>query len=150
MSGGALNGVGNSVNAAQGWRRGDAANDAATQLVQSAQQMGVLNAELLARDLAKIADADPKRAGDLMAELKSQLSPADQKKLTQELAEELDSRAAQQVQTQAGARSDDIAKQKADLALDMVQIGLLDATWCSRMPPELAVRLAEILANPEK
>jgi DNA/RNA non-specific endonuclease len=124
MSGGALNGVGNSVNAAQGLRRSDAAADAATQLVESAQQMGVLNAELLARDLAKIADADPKRAGDLMAELKSQLSPADQKKLTQELAEELDSRAAQQVQAQAGARGDDITKQKADLALDMVQIGL--------------------------
>jgi hypothetical protein len=124
MSGGALNGVGNSVNAAQGLRRSDAATDAATQLVESAQQMGVLNAELLARDLAKIADADPKRAGDLMAELKSQLSPADQQKLTQELAEELDSRAAQQVQAQAGARSDDIAKQKADLALDLVQIGL--------------------------
>jgi DNA/RNA non-specific endonuclease len=124
MSGGALNGVGNSVNAAQGLRRSDAAADAATQLVESAQQMGVLNAELLARDLAKIADADPKRAGDLMAELKSQLSPADQKKLTQELAEELDSRAAQQVQAQAGARGEDIAKQKADLALDMVQIGL--------------------------
>ncbi len=124
MSGGALNGVSNSVNAAQGLRRSDSAADAATQLVDSAQQMGVLNAELLARDLAKIADADPKRAGDLMAELKSQLSPADQKKLTQELAEELDSRAAQQVQAQAGARNEDIAKQKADLALDMVQIGL--------------------------
>jgi hypothetical protein len=124
MSGGGLNGVSNSVNAAQGLSRSGAAGDAATQLVTSAQQMGVLNAELLARDLAKIADADPKRAGDLMAELKSQLSPADQQKLTQELAEELDSRAAQQVQAQAGARSDDVAKQKADLALDLVQIGL--------------------------
>ncbi len=126
MSGGALNAVGHSVDAARGLRRGDAADDAATQLVASAQQMGVLNAELLARDLAQIADADPKRAGDLMAELKSQLSPPDQQKLSQELAEELDSRATQQVQAQAqaGARSDDIAKQKADLALDMVQIGL--------------------------
>jgi DNA/RNA non-specific endonuclease len=59
-----------------------------------------------------------------MAELKPQLLPADQKKLAQELAEALDSRAAQQVQAQVGARSGDIAKQKADLALDLVQIGL--------------------------
>jgi hypothetical protein len=64
MSGGALNGVSHSVNAAQGMRRGDAASDAATQFVASAQQMGVLNVELLARDLAKVADTDPRRAGD--------------------------------------------------------------------------------------
>ena len=30
------------------------------------------------------------------------------------------------------------------------QVGLLDASWCSRFPPELAARLSEILTNPEK
>jgi hypothetical protein len=121
---GALNGVSNSVNATQAARRGDAAADAATQMIDGAKQLGTLNVELLARDLAKVADADPKRAGDLMAELKPQLSPADQKKLVQELAEELDSRATQQVQSQAAASSGDIAKQKTELALDLTQIGL--------------------------
>ncbi len=124
MSGGALNGVSNSVSAAQAARRSDAAADAATQMIDGAKQLGTLNVELLARDLAKVADADPKRAGDLLAELKPQLSPADQKKLVKELAEELDSRATQQVQSQAAARSGDIAKQKTELALDLTQIGL--------------------------
>jgi hypothetical protein len=33
---------------------------------------------------------------------------------------------------------------------DMVQVGLIDGTWCSRFPPELATRLADVIANPEK
>jgi hypothetical protein len=123
MSGG-LNSISNSVSAAQAARRSDAVADTATQMIDGAKQLGTLNVELLARDLAKVADADPKRAGDLMAELKPQLSPADQKKLVKELAEELDSRATQQVQSQAAASSGDIAKQKAELALDLTQIGL--------------------------
>ena len=86
MSGGGLSGVGTAVNAAQRLRRSDAATSAATQLMESAQQMGVLNVELMARDLARIADADPQRADDLMAELKPQLSAADQETLAQELA----------------------------------------------------------------
>jgi hypothetical protein len=123
MSGG-LNSISNSVSAAQAGRRSDAVADTATQMIDGAKQLGTLNVELLARDLAKVADADPKRAGDLMAELKPQLSTADQKKLVKELAEELDSRATQQVQSQAAASSGDIAKQKAELALDLTQIGL--------------------------
>ena len=86
MSGGGLSGVGTAVNAAQRLRRSDAATSAATELMESAQQMGVLNVELMARDLARIADADPQRADDLMAELKPQLSAADQETLAQELA----------------------------------------------------------------
>jgi hypothetical protein len=33
---------------------------------------------------------------------------------------------------------------------DMVGVGLIDSTWCSRFPPALGARLADILANPEK
>ena len=32
---------------------------------------------------------------------------------------------------------------------DMIDVGLLDATWPARLPPELAERLLELLANPE-
>jgi hypothetical protein len=31
---------------------------------------------------------------------------------------------------------------------DMAEVGLIDATWCDRLPPELASRLREILDNP--
>ena len=33
--------------------------------------------------------------------------------------------------------------------LDMVGVGLIDASWLSRLPPELAVRLKELLDTPE-
>jgi hypothetical protein len=33
---------------------------------------------------------------------------------------------------------------------DMVQVGLIDQSWCARLPTELAARLAEVVANPEK
>lgn len=32
---------------------------------------------------------------------------------------------------------------------DLLDVGLIDASWCDRLPPELAVRLRELLANPE-
>ncbi len=32
--------------------------------------------------------------------------------------------------------------------LDMIQVELLDESWCERFPPELAVRLKELLDNP--
>jgi hypothetical protein len=32
---------------------------------------------------------------------------------------------------------------------DMIDVGLIDATWCGRLPPTLADRLREILATPE-
>jgi len=32
--------------------------------------------------------------------------------------------------------------------LDMIQVGLLDATWPARLPPPLAARLQELLDNP--
>jgi hypothetical protein len=32
--------------------------------------------------------------------------------------------------------------------LDLIGVGLLDSTWPSRLPPELATRLQELLANP--
>jgi hypothetical protein len=32
---------------------------------------------------------------------------------------------------------------------DMIDVGLLDASWCARMPPPLAARLQELLDNPE-
>ncbi len=32
--------------------------------------------------------------------------------------------------------------------LDMIDVELLDASWCGRFPPELAVRLKELLDNP--
>jgi hypothetical protein len=33
--------------------------------------------------------------------------------------------------------------------LDMIGVGLIDASWCQRFPPELAARLQELLDNPE-
>jgi hypothetical protein len=32
---------------------------------------------------------------------------------------------------------------------DMIGVGLIDASWLARLPPELAQRLAELLANPQ-
>lgn len=32
---------------------------------------------------------------------------------------------------------------------DMLEVGLIDASWCQRLPVELAARLQEILDNPE-
>jgi hypothetical protein len=32
--------------------------------------------------------------------------------------------------------------------LDLLDIGLIDASWCSRFPPELAARLQELVDNP--
>ncbi len=32
--------------------------------------------------------------------------------------------------------------------LDLLDVGLIDASWCSRVPPELALRLQELIANP--
>ena len=33
--------------------------------------------------------------------------------------------------------------------LDMIDVELVDQSWCARLPPELANRLTEILENPE-
>ena len=33
--------------------------------------------------------------------------------------------------------------------LDMLGVGLIDASWLSRLPPELAARLKELLDTPE-
>jgi hypothetical protein len=32
---------------------------------------------------------------------------------------------------------------------DLIGVGLVDASWLDRLPPELAPRLAEILAKPD-
>lgn len=32
---------------------------------------------------------------------------------------------------------------------DLVRVGLVDATWCDRLPSELSARLARIIANPD-
>ncbi len=32
---------------------------------------------------------------------------------------------------------------------DMIDVELIDASWCQRLPPELAARLQELLDNPE-
>lgn len=104
-------------------RSGDLAQGAGT-LIDGARQMGVLNAELLARDLAQVVAHDPQRAAALLAEIKPQLSAADQTRLVKELSEEVDAGLARQINSQADGQIADIAKQKADLALDLVQIGL--------------------------
>jgi hypothetical protein len=33
--------------------------------------------------------------------------------------------------------------------LDMLDVGLIDQSWCNRFPPELAARLQELIDNPE-
>jgi hypothetical protein len=120
----AANGASAAADAARAAATGGNLSQGAAQLVQSSKQLGVLNPELLARELAQVALKDPKAAGNLLAEIKGSLSVADQKKLTQELAEEIDSKLSAQVNRQANARADDVAKQKTELALDLVQIGL--------------------------
>jgi hypothetical protein len=32
---------------------------------------------------------------------------------------------------------------------DLLEVGLIDATWCQRFPPELAARLQELVDNPQ-
>jgi hypothetical protein len=32
---------------------------------------------------------------------------------------------------------------------DLIDVGLVDASWCNRLPAELAERLGQLLANPE-
>jgi len=34
--------------------------------------------------------------------------------------------------------------------LDLLEIGLVDATWCNRLPPELAARLQEVIETRER
>lgn len=121
---GAINSASAAADAARAAALGGNLSQGAAQLVQASQQLGVLNPELLARELAQVALKDPKAAGNLLAELKGTLSVADQKQLTKELAEEIDSKLTAQVNQQAKARTDDVAKQKTELALDLVQIGL--------------------------
>ena len=33
--------------------------------------------------------------------------------------------------------------------LDLLDVGLIDATWCKRFPPDLAARLQELVDNPQ-
>ena len=33
--------------------------------------------------------------------------------------------------------------------MDMIDVGLLDQTWLTRLPPELAARLQQLLDNPD-
>ena len=33
--------------------------------------------------------------------------------------------------------------------LDLIEVGLVDASWCVRLPAELAKRLQELLDNPD-
>ncbi len=33
--------------------------------------------------------------------------------------------------------------------LDMIDVELIDESWCGRLPPELAARLKELIDNPE-
>ena len=33
--------------------------------------------------------------------------------------------------------------------MDMIEVGLIDAGWVNRLPPELGARLQELLDNPE-
>lgn len=32
---------------------------------------------------------------------------------------------------------------------DLLEVGLIDASWCDRLPPPLATRLKELVENPE-
>ena len=105
--------------AAQSLRHGGPAAAPAQAMIDSARQLGVLNVELLARDLAQVVAHDPKRAADLLTEIKPALSAGDQQRLGRELAEAVDAQAPVR-----GATAGQASKQKADLALDLVQIGL--------------------------
>lgn len=104
--------------------RSDNVADGARALVDASRQLGVVNAELLARDLAKVVAHDPKRAAELLSEIRPQLAAADQRLLARELAEQVDAGTAAQLQRGADARTADLAKQKQELALDLAQIGL--------------------------
>ena len=119
-----VNPIGAANNAADIARTAANAADGARHLVRSSTQAGVLNTDLLAKDLAKVVAHDPARAAELLAEIKPSLSAADQQRLTVDLAQELDAQVATRLDLQAAQRVDDIAAQKRELALDLVQIGL--------------------------
>jgi hypothetical protein len=34
--------------------------------------------------------------------------------------------------------------------LDMLDVGLIDEAWCDRLPSELAARLRELVASPDR
>ncbi len=34
--------------------------------------------------------------------------------------------------------------------LDLLEVGLIDSTWCERVPPELADRLQELIETQER
>ncbi len=121
---GAANGASAAADAARAAALGGNLTQGAAKLLDASKQLGVLNPELLAKELAQVALKNPKAAGNLLAEIKGTLSAADQQKLTKELAEEIDGKLAAQVNQQAKSHADDIAKQKTELALDLVQIGL--------------------------
>jgi hypothetical protein len=33
--------------------------------------------------------------------------------------------------------------------LDLLEVGLIDASWAGRLPPELSARLQEVIDNPD-
>jgi hypothetical protein len=34
--------------------------------------------------------------------------------------------------------------------IDLIDVGLIDASWCERFPPELACHLRSLLDNPDQ
>jgi hypothetical protein len=105
-------------------RVADRLSDEARALLQASRQIDVANMELLGRDLASVASRDPRRAADLLAEIKPQLSPLDQQRLRQELAEHLDADAVRRMEQQPAAHGAETAAAQRELALDLTQIGL--------------------------
>lgn len=117
-------GAGAGTDAVQALARSGRTAEAAESMIDSARQLGVVHTPRLAEDLARVVEHDPRRAAELLAEIRTQLSPTDQQALARELAQTLDARAAAQLQTQATRHADDLAARQRELALDLTQIGL--------------------------
>ncbi len=99
-------------------------SDGARALLDGSRQVGVQNMALLGQDLASVAARDPKRAAELLAEIKPQLAAQDQQRLVTELAEHLDADIARRLEQQQGAHAAEAAAAQRELALDLTQIGL--------------------------
>jgi hypothetical protein len=100
------------------------AADDVQDLLDASRQQGVVNVELLARELGPIALKDASRGAELLAEIRPQLSARDGEKLARDVAEEVDAGLARRTASDSPDAGGPAAAQREALALDLVQIGL--------------------------
>jgi hypothetical protein len=102
-------------------------SDAAQIVLATWSRVGVTDLRGIASDLAKVAEGDCGRAAQLLADIKPQLTPADQQRLANEFVEAFNARAptaSPQRSNECDPKPSAAASGNASLALDGIQIGL--------------------------